>query len=69
MEGLEGSLLAQELDLINVLVSAIIPSAGVAFRILVGHGRAKGIEYSTGCDILGGDEDDRLALALNFFFL
>jgi hypothetical protein len=69
VEGLEGTLLAQKLDPVNVLVAAIVASAGVALGVLVGHGRAKGVEDSAGCDIFGGDEDDGLALALDLVFL
>jgi len=69
MESREGAVLAQSLDLVNVLVSTIVASTGVALRVLVGHGGAEGIEDGTGRNILGGDEDDRLALALNLPFL
>ena len=69
VEGLEGTLLAKKLDLINVLVATIVPSAGVALRVLVGHGGAKGIENGTGRDIFRGDEDDGLALTLDLMFL
>ena len=69
VEGLKGTLLAQKLDLVNVLVAAIVASAGETLGVLVGHGGAKGIENSTRRDILGGDEDDGLALALDLIFL
>ena len=68
-EGLQGTLLAEKLDLVDVLVAAIVASAGQALGVLVGHGRSKGIEHSAGCDILGGDEDDGLALTLDLMFL
>jgi hypothetical protein len=68
-EGLEGTLLAEQLNLVNVLVTAVVAGAGVSLRVLVGHGRAKGIEDGAGGDILRGDEQDGLALALELFFL
>jgi hypothetical protein len=69
VEGLEGTALAQQLDLVNVLVTAIVAGAGVALRVLVRHGRAEGIEDGARGDVFGGDEDDGLALALNLCFL
>jgi hypothetical protein len=69
VEGLEGTALAQQLDLINVLVATIVASAGVALRVLVGHGGTKSIENGTGSDVLRGDEDNGLALALDLILL
>ena len=69
VEGLKGTLLAQKLDLVNVLVAAIVASAGETLGVLVGHGGAEGIKDGAGSDVLGGDEDDGLALALNFVLL
>jgi len=66
VEGLKGTLLAQKLDLVNVLVAAIVASAGETLGVLVGHGGAEGIKDGAGSDVLRGDEDDGLALALNF---
>jgi hypothetical protein len=66
---LECALLAEELDGVNVLVTAVVAGAGVALGVLVGHGRTKRVEDGTGGDILGGDEEDRLALALDFLLL
>lgn len=40
VEGIESTTLAEQLDLVNVLVTAIVTSTGVALRVLVGHGRA-----------------------------
>lgn len=65
MEGLEGTVLAEHLDLVDVLVTTIVAGAGETLRVLVGHGGAEGIEDGTRGDVLGGDEDDGLALALN----
>jgi hypothetical protein len=52
-----------------VLIATIVSGSGITLRVLVGHGRAKGVEYGTGCDILGSNEDDGLALSLDFCFL
>lgn len=68
-KGLESTPLAEQLDLVNVLVATVVAGAGVALGVLVGHGGAKGVKDSAGCDILGGDEQDGLALALELFFL
>lgn len=65
VEGVEGTLLAEVLDLVNVLVAAVVSGAGVALGVLVGHGRAESVEDGTGSDVLRGNEDDGLALALN----
>jgi len=64
-ESLEGSLLASELDGVNVLVAAVVTCAGVSLRVLVAHGRPEGVEDGPGGDVLRGDEENRLALALN----
>jgi len=69
VEGLEGTLLAEELDLVDVLVAAIVAGAGETLGVLVGHGRSEGIEDGARGDVLGGDEDDGLALALDLIFL
>ena len=64
-EGLEGPPLAQQLDGVNVLVSAVVAGAGVALRVLVRHGRAQRIEHGARRHVLRGDQDDRLALTLD----
>jgi hypothetical protein len=69
VEGLEGTHLAEKLDLVDVLVATIVASAGVALRVFVGHGGSKGIEDGTRRDIFGGNENDGLALPLNLMFL
>lgn len=68
-EGLESTPLAGELDLVDVLVTAVVAGARVTLRVLVGHGRTKSIEDGAGSNILGGNEEDGLALALDFLFL
>jgi hypothetical protein len=69
VEGGESTLLAEQLDLVDVLVATVVASAGVTLRVLVGHGGAEGIEDGTRGDVLGGNEDDRFALTLNLVFL
>ena len=69
VEGLESTLLAKKLNLVDVLVSTIVSGTGVALGVLVGHGRAQSIEHGAGRDIFGGDEDDGLSLALDLLFL
>ena len=68
-ECLECALLAQQLNGVDVLVTAVVAGAGVTLGVLVGHGRAKSVEDGAGGDILRGDEEDGLALALNFHLL
>lgn len=69
VEGLKGTALAEKLDLIDVLVATIITSTGVTLRVLVGHGGTKGVEDGAGGDVLGGNEDDGLALTLDLILL
>jgi hypothetical protein len=69
VEGLEGTLLAEELDLVDMLVSSVVASTGVALRVLVGHGRTQSVEDSPRGDILRSDEDDGLPLTLYLPFL
>lgn len=68
-ESLEGTLLAEKLDGVDVLVATVVAGTGVALGVLVGHGRAERIEDGAGCDILRGDEKDGLALPLDFLLL
>jgi hypothetical protein len=68
-ESLKGALLAEQLDRINVLVATVVSGTGVTFGVLVRHGRTERIENGAGRDILGGDEEDRLALTLDLFLL
>lgn len=69
VESLEGTLLAEELDLVDVLITSVVPSTRIALRVLVGHGRAQGIEDGARGNILRGNEDDGFALTLNLLFL
>jgi len=68
-KGVESALLAKQFDLVNMLVTAIVPGARVSLRVLVRHGRAERIEDSAGSDILRGDKENGLALTLDFFLL
>jgi hypothetical protein len=67
-ESLKGALLAKKLDGINVLVTTVVAGTGVTLGVLVRHGRTKGIEDGAGCDILGSNEEDGLALTLDLTF-
>lgn len=69
VESLQGTSLAGELNGINVLVTTVVTSTGVTLGVLVAHGRAESIENGTGSDVLRGNQEDGLALALNLFFL
>lgn len=69
VEGLKGTALAEKLDLVDVLVSTVVTSTGVTLGVLVGHGGTKSIEDGARGDVLGGDEDNGLALALNLILL
>lgn len=66
---LQGSCLTCELHGVDVLVSSVVSCSRISFRVFVRHGRTQGIEDSAGGDIFGGDEDDGLALSLDFFSL
>jgi hypothetical protein len=52
-----------------VLVAAIVSCAWVALGVLVGHWGSQCVEDGAGCDVLGGDEDDGLALSLDLSLL
>lgn len=69
VEGSKSTALAEELNLVNVLVATVVALAWVALGVLVRHRRTKGIEDSPRRNILGGDKDDGLALTLDLVFL
>lgn len=69
VEGLKSTLLAEKLDLVDVLVAAIVTGAGVTLGVLVGHGGSESIEDGTGGDVLRGNEDNGLALTLDLILL
>lgn len=64
-ESLEGAGLTGEFDGVDVLIAAIIACARIAFGVLVRHRRPERVEDGAGGEILGGDEDDGLSLALD----
>merc|ERR1712130_990095 len=65
MESLERSPLARKLDLVDVLVTTIVPRSGVALTVLVAHAGTERVEDGTRSDVLRGDQKNRLALALD----
>merc|ERR1712130_591870 len=65
MESLERSPLARKLDLVDVLVTAIVPGSRVTLTVLVAHARAERVEDGTRSDVLRGDQKNGLALALD----
>lgn len=65
VECLESTLLAEGLNRVNVLVTTVVTRTGVPLGVLVGHRRAEGIVDGTGGDVLGGDQEDRFALAFD----
>jgi hypothetical protein len=65
VEGLEGTGLAENLNLIDVLVPTIVTLSWVSLRILVGHGRSKSVEDGSGGNVFGGNEEDGLFLTLD----
>ena len=62
--GLEGSLLAQELDLVDVLISTVEALAGVSFGILVAKAGAHSLHDSLGCEILTRNQFEASELSL-----
>ena len=63
-EELAGPLNGQVLHDVHALAAAVVPLAGVAFRILVGEHAARRGQYRLGHDVLRGDQFDVVALAL-----
>jgi hypothetical protein len=68
-KGSQGTGLTRQLDGIDMLVSAIVASPGIALGVLVGHGRAQGIKDCSRCEVFRGDQDNGLSLTLDFSFL
>ena len=64
-EGLESTTLAGELNAVDVLVATVVAGAGVSLAVLVAHGASQSVEDGAGGDVLGGNEEDGLALALD----
>lgn len=69
VEGLESTLLAGDLNGIDVLVTTVVTSTGVTLGVLVAHGRAQSVEDGAGGEVLRGDQDDGLALTLDLLLL
>ena len=69
VEGLQSTSLACKLNGINVLVTTIVTSSRISLRVLVGHGRAKSIEDSTGSEVFRGNQDNGFTLTLDLSFL
>lgn len=65
LEGLKGAALASELDAVDVLVAAVVAGTGVSLAVLVAHGATQGVEDGARGDVLRGNEEDGLALALD----
>ena len=69
VESLESTVLASDLNGINVLVTTVVTGTGVTLRVLVGHGGTQGLEDSGGGEVLRGDQDNGLTLTLNLALL
>lgn len=69
VEGLESTVLASDLNGIDVLVTTVVTGTGVTLGVLVGHGGTQGLEDSVGGEVLGGDQNDRLTLTLDLTLL
>ena len=69
VEGLESTLLAGDLNGVDVLVATVVTGTGVTLRVLVAHGRAQGIEDGTRGEVLRGNQDNGLTLTLNLLRL
>lgn len=65
----EGAVLASDLNGIDVLVATVVTGTWVTLGVLVGHGSTKSLENGTGGEVLGGDQDNGLALALDLTLL
>ena len=62
MERLESALLTQKLDLINVLVAAVVPRAGIALGVLVAKDAAQSIEDGAAREVFRRDENEGRSL-------
>jgi len=67
-EGFKGALLAQTLNFINDLVTAIVALAGVALRVLVCEARTKSFHDCLGSEVFAGNKFNATDLSLLFFF-
>lgn len=69
VESLESTLLAGDLNGIDVLVATVVTGTGVTLRVLVAHGGAQRIEDGTRGEVLRGNQDNGLTLTLNLLRL
>ena len=60
---LAGAVAREVLDDVDLLASAVVALAGVAFRVLVGEDAAHGLHDGQAREVLGRDELDAAALA------
>mmetsp|Transcript_11910 Transcript_11910/g.50040 ORF Transcript_11910/g.50040 Transcript_11910/m.50040 type:complete len:296 (-) Transcript_11910:20-907(-) len=54
----ERAVLAEDLDLVDVLVTAVVARAGETLGVLVGEARAQSLHHGRGGEVLGRDELD-----------
>ena len=66
--GLEGTILAHGLDLINDLISSVVTGAGKTLRVLVRQCRSKTFHDGLGGEVLRGNQFQRTPLAILFLF-
>jgi len=62
VEGVEGTGLAEGLNLIDILVTSVVAGSRVSLRVLVGHDGAKGVKDSFRSKVLRGNQDKGGAL-------
>ncbi len=65
-EELLGAGAGEVLDAVDVDATAVVPAAGVALGVLVGEVAPHGLHHGPGCVVLGSDELQMVALALDF---
>ena len=58
----ERAVLAEDLDLVDVLVAAVVARAGETLGVLVGEARAQSLHHGRGGEVLGRDELDAAAV-------
>ena len=68
VEQLASALDCEAFGNVDELAAAVIASAGIAFRVLVGHHRALRFEHGARHDVFRGDEFDPIALTTEFEF-
>lgn len=69
MERPKSTVLAGQLNRVDMLISAVVSCTRITFRVFVRHWGSQGIENSSGCNIFGGNKDDGFSLALDLQFL